>query len=144
MPTSSCVFTIAWFGRINQNKHAKKKNFKSFLYLSSCPYLFQLKFPSEKTCVTSVFEESELGSFESLTNRKTVFFYQMRGCVKIMSNMVLTSKGYVDNRYKFIKKSTIFQCLLLLVSLRALENALRGTLFNLYLMYRNDALRGAL
>jgi hypothetical protein len=48
-----------------------------------------------------------------------------------MSNTVLTSKGYVDNGYKFIKKSTIFQCLLLLVSLRALENTLRGTLFNL-------------
>jgi hypothetical protein len=42
--------------------------------------------------------------------------------------MVLTSKGYVDNGYKFIKKSTILQCLLLLVSLRALENALRGTI----------------
>jgi hypothetical protein len=61
-----------------------------------------------------------------------------------MSNMVLTSKGYVDNGYKFIKKSTILQCLLLLVSLRALENALRGTIFNLYLMYRNDTLRGKL
>jgi hypothetical protein len=59
-----------------------------------------------------------------------------------MSDIVLTSNNYVgygiDKKsifgYKFIKKSTIFQCLLLLVSLRALENALRGTIFYFYII----------